>query len=181
MQGKELLGLARKAIETHFSGEELHIDEATKKNYGKKQGVFVTLHKNDELRGCIGFAEPHFPLYEALTTAARAAAFSDPRFFPLQKDEVKEIKIEISVLTVPELIKVEKPEEYLKKINIGKDGLIIRSTFTSGLLLPQVFTEHKCTVKQALDMTCQKAGLGTDAWNDLNNKIYKFQAIIYKE
>jgi len=143
--------------------------------------VFVTLNIDGELRGCIGFPEPVLPLYEAVIESARSAAFSDPRFMPLSKEEFDKVHIELSVLTVPELIKVKKSEDYLNKIKIGSDGLIIRGEYGSGLLLPQVFTEYKCNPKKALEMTCQKAGLSSDAWKDLKNKIFKFQAHIFEE
>jgi len=161
--GKLLIKLARESISSYW------------------QGVFVTLYKNKQLRGCIGFPEPIFPLFEAIIKAARSAAFEDPRFPPLQKEELKHIKIEVSVLTVPALIKVKKPEDYLKKIKIGKDGLIIRSTLGSGLLLPQVATEYKWGVEEFLRHLCEKARLKQNAWKDKNNQIYKFQAQIFKE
>jgi len=183
MIGKEdkssLLKLARDSITTHFSKKT--IDSKKTEKFSEKQGVFVTLEKNGQLRGCIGFPEPYLPLYRAIIESARSAAFSDPRFSPLKESEMADIKIEISVLTVPELIKVKKPEEYLKKINIGKDGLIIRSSFGSGLLLPQVFIEYKCDSEKALMMLCRKAGLSYDAWKSPASKIYKFQAEIFHE
>lgn len=174
-----LLKLARDSITSYFTKKD--IDTSKVEKFSEKQGVFVTLEKNNELRGCIGFPEPYLPLNKAIIESAQSAAFSDPRFMPVQRKELDEIKIEISVLTVPELIKVKKPEEYLKKIKIGKDGLIIRGSYGSGLLLPQVFVEYKCDVQQALEMLCQKAGLPIDAWKNLDNKIYKFQAEIFHE
>ena len=93
-----LLDASRKEIETKFK---------------EKQGVFVTLNKNGQLRGCIGYPQPIMPLYKAVINAARAAAFEDPRFPAVRKDELKEISFELSVLTVPELIEA-KPEEYTK-------------------------------------------------------------------
>jgi uncharacterized protein len=183
--GKKLIELARQSISSHFSGSGAGADSAApdtlKKKFSTPQGGFVTLTIVGELRGCIGFVEPVFPLYETILRAAQAAAFEDPRFPPLQEEEFKAVKIEISVLTLPELIAVDKADDYLKKIEIGKDGLIIRGRFGSGLLLPQVFTEYKATPLKALQMTCQKAGLAADAWKDLHNRIYKFQAEIFSE
>jgi len=167
---KELIEIARNSI--------LNPSFRTKK-FHKKSGVFVTLHVNGRLRGCIGFVEPDMELGEAVVKAARLAAFEDFRFPQLQKDE--KFKIEISVLTEPKIIRVKNPDEYLNHIKIPGDGLIIRSRFGSGLLLPQVFVEYKCNVKQALNMVCQKAGLEDDSWRDLDNKIYVFNAEIFKE
>lgn len=178
---KALIKLARDAISSVFESKQVEAENKLMDRFSKPQGIFVTITIDKQLRGCIGFVEPVFPLFEAVIRAARAAAFEDPRFPRLQKEEFKNIEVEISVLTEPELIEVDKPDGYLKKINIGKDGLIIRSRFGSGLLLPQVFTRYKCSVKQALEMTCHKAGLDEDAWKDLNSKVFKFQAQIFKE
>jgi len=137
--GKELIKLARQSINSYFSNKELNVDDNINKKYSQKQGVFVTLNIDDNLRGCIGFPEPTLPLYEAIIEAAKSAAFSDPRFEPLSKDEFKDVKIEVSVLSVPELIKVIKAEEYIDKIKIGYDGLIIRGYNASGLLFPGIY------------------------------------------
>ncbi len=177
-EGDLLLELARKSINSYFS--EHDVDLSPYERFDRKQGVFVTLHKHGDLRGCIGFPHPTRRLYQAVFEAARAAAFEDPRFRPLDERELKEIDIEISVLTVPEEMTVP-PDEYPQQVRIGRDGLIIRSASGSGLLLPQVFTEHDCTPEQALEMTCQKAGLPGDAWKDKKNEVFRFQAEILRE
>ncbi|NQV08520.1 AmmeMemoRadiSam system protein A [Candidatus Woesearchaeota archaeon] len=174
---KKLLNLAKSAVSSYLNKIDLEIDEALKNNFSDKQGVFVTLTKNDQLRGCIGFTEPIFPLYEAIVKAAKSAAFSDPRFMPLQQEEFNEIKFEISVLSVPELIE----DDYLNNINIGEDGLIINNPSGSGLLLPQVFSRDEYDPKKALETTCTKAMLPTDVWKDEETKVYKFQAEIFSE
>jgi uncharacterized protein len=178
-EGKILVNLARYSIETFFSKKIISMPEADK--FTEKQGVFVTLKELDELRGCIGFPEPVYPLKRAIIDSARAAAFKDPRFMPLIETELDEITIEVSVLTKPELVEVEDPQEYLNKIEIGKHGLIIRYEYRSGLLLPQVFTEYKSTPKEALEMVCEKAGLHKDAWKEEEAEIYIFQAQIFCE
>lgn len=179
--GKELLKLARESIGLFFEGTDLIIKDDVLKRFSEKQGVFVTITIDGNLRGCIGYPEPIFPLYESIMNSSRAAAFSDPRFPALSKEEFKKIKLELSVLTVPELIKVKKPEEYLKKIKVGEDGLIIRSNYGSGLLLPQVATEYKWNEKQFLEHTCGKAGLDKNSWKEKNIQVYKFQAQIFDE
>jgi len=178
-EGKELLSLARSAIKSYFSKSKPDFGKYEK--YNEKQGVFVTLNYHGSLRGCIGFPYPVYPLKKAIFDAARAAAFDDPRFPPLQEIELRGLKIDVSVLSVPEEIKVKTPLEYQKIISIGKDGLIVKSRFASGLLLPQVFTENGCTPLQALEMTCEKAGLPKDAWKDLSNRFYRFQAQVFSE
>jgi hypothetical protein len=175
-----LLELARDSIKTYFQHKKPDMAKAAK--FSQKQGVFVTLHeKNGELRGCIGFPLPVYPLNMAVVEAARSAAFHDPRFPPLEARELSDIMIEISVLTLPEEIKVERPSEYLEQIKIGEDGLIIQGPFGSGLLLPQVATENNFNVSTFLNCLCQKAGMGFNSWKDLSNKISKFQAIVFNE
>lgn len=177
-QGRKLIELARHAIETSFEKSHLSLEEY-KMKFSEKQGVFVTLHKNSELRGCIGFPEPEMELYKAVVRASRAAAFEDPRFPPLTKEEFKDIKIEISILTKPELVRVANPEEYFNKIVVGRDGLIIKAGVYSGLLLPQVPVEYDWDVERFLQHLCIKAGLTLDAWK--TNPVYKFRAQIFAE
>ena len=176
---KALLALARESIQTYFSEDEPSVSKV--KHLDKKQGVFVTLTENKELRGCIGFPHAVMPLYKAVIEAAISAAFGDPRFPILTEEELPMIEIEISVLTEPVLIKVESSEQYMKEITLGEDGLILRSIYGSGLLLPQVATEHNMTATQFLNALSQKAGLYFDAWKDLKNQIFKFQAEVFSE
>jgi len=164
-EGKKLVKLARLSIN---SEESSYI----KNEFNEKRGVFVTLHQypNMDLRGCIGFVEPIFSLREAVIRAAKASAFSDPRFIPVDEKEMKSIVVEVSVLTNPK--KIEDP---LNNIKIGKDGLIVGN----GLLLPQVCVEQKWGVKTFLEHTCYKSGLDKNYWKD--NDVYKFQAEIFSE
>jgi len=185
--GKYLIDLARKSI-IHFLTfrKLLPISEDVPKKYREKSGVFVTLNKpdlnmNKGLRGCIGFPTPIFPLIQATIEAAKSAAVNDPRFPPVTIDEMKDILIEITILTPPKLIEVKDPKEYLEKIKIGRDGLIIRSGGSSGLLLPQVPIEWGWDVKEFLEHTCQKAWLPKDAWKSSKTEIFSFSGIIYHE
>ncbi len=181
-QGARLVKLARKAIESKFSLIKFNIDKKTKEEFSDFRGCFVTLHKNGQLRGCIGFPEPVIQLNEAIMNAAESAAFRDPRFPHVEKGEMDEINVEVSVLTKPKRIDVRNPNDYLKQIQIGKDGLIMRGTFSSGLLLPQVATEYGWDAKTFLQQTCIKAGLKPDDWMDFNNvRVYKFQSQVFGE
>lgn len=177
----KLINYIRQIISARLTDADLPVLEWADQRLDQKGGVFVTLSINGNLRGCIGFPEPILPLKEAITEAAQSAAFSDPRFRPLSIDEFKSVSVEISLLTQPQLIEVDDAQDYLSNIKIGEDGLIIRGRFGSGLLLPQVFTDYKCTSQEALEMTCSKAGLPTNAWKESGNKLYKFQAQIFKE
>lgn len=183
-EGKFLVRLARRTIkhrlETGFLPETPEVESERLK---EKRGVFVTLKRasDDRLRGCIGFIYPLYPLVEATIRAAASAAFEDPRFPPVTLRELPGLKIEVSVLTVPELIKVSRPSDYLSIIKCGRDGLIAERGFYKGVLLPQVCTEFGWDVKSFLSHTCLKAGLPPDAWMDLETKIYRFQAQIFEE
>ncbi|MGC8619863.1 MAG: TIGR00296 family protein [Thermoplasmata archaeon] len=147
--------------------------------FEKKSGVFTTINSypDNELRGCIGFPEPIMPLKDALIKSAIYAATEDPRFSPLNKEELDKVIFEVSLLTVPEEIKAKIPEN----VEIGKDGLIVEYGFYSGLLLPQVATEYNMDQETFLDQTCIKAGLSPGCWKNSNVKVFKFQAEIFKE
>ncbi|MDI6825722.1 MAG: TIGR00296 family protein [Candidatus Aenigmarchaeota archaeon] len=179
--GKKLVKLARQTVEDYFKTKRFVLK---KDEFKEKRGVFVSIHSfpDHELRGCIGYPDPVLPLGEALQRAAISAAFEDSRFPPLVESELKKIVFEVSVLTEPELIVVKNPREYLRKIKIGKDGLIIEHDILHrGLLLPQVPTQYNWDVEIFLEHLCMKAGLMVDMWLDPKTKIYKFQAQLFKE
>ncbi len=181
-QGKKLIKLARDSIVAYFSKKDADADKTVKKEFSSNQGVFVTLNAGGQLRGCIGFPEPAYPLYDGVIKAARSAAFSDPRFMPLTEKEFKGVSVEVSVLTPPKVIEVRNPEDYTKKIKIGRDGLIVKGTFNSGLLLPQVAVEQKWNAKTFLDQTCVKAGLEPSTWQDFDAcRVYSFQSQVFSE
>jgi len=165
--------VAKSAIEAKLSGEVLpHFDPPTSK-LKEKRGAFVSLHRQGQLRGCIGYIQAYKPLYQTVTEMAVAAAFQDSRFQPLQKDELKDLEIEISALTP--LKKISD----IKEIEIGKHGIYIIKGFNSGLLLPQVATEYGWNTEAFLENTCHKAGLSKDAWKDKDVEIYIFSADIF--
>jgi len=170
--GKKLIALARHSIETAFTKTGLNL--LPYKQFSEKQGVFVTLKKEGELRGCIGYIEPTYELYKGVVRAARAAAFEDPRFERLKENELNEITIEISILTKPQLIRVRNPDDYLKEIRIGIDGLMIKAGVYSGVLLPQVAVEYNWDAERFLRHLCIKAGISMDAWRDLHHPIYSY-------
>ncbi|MEO0105994.1 MAG: AmmeMemoRadiSam system protein B [candidate division WOR-3 bacterium] len=136
-------------------------------------GVFVTITKHGNLRGCIGHIIADQPLYKICQEMAKAAALHDPRFNPVTEKELPELEIEISVLTP-----MEKVTDF-KDIMIGRDGLLIRRGYYSGLLLPQVATDYGWTVEEFLEQTCIKAGLPEDAYKMKGTEIYKFSAQVF--
>jgi len=174
-QVKEFIKLARKAIESEFSGDKLKVPD--KLAFRQARGVFVTLTKNKDLKGCVGFPNASYALGDAIIKTAKLSAFHDSRFFPLAKEELKDIKVEISVLTDPSEIKGNVAKEF----DLGKDGLICEYLGYKGLLLPQVASEHKMNRIEFLEAVCEKAGLPKDSWQNSNVKFYKFQVQLFKE
>lgn len=182
IEGAELVRLARIAVEKYLQ-ESVIIE--SEKDMLQKAGIFVTLNyitrsKKEYLRGCIGFPLPEKPLYQGVIEAAIAAATEDPRFPPLDRQELDNILFEVSVLTPPQEIR-NSPTEYAKEIEIGRDGLILQWRFGSGLLLPQVPVELKWNVEEYLANICYKAGAPPDVWLDPTSKLFKFQAAVFKE
>ncbi|MFH1308306.1 MAG: AmmeMemoRadiSam system protein A [archaeon] len=170
--GKEFVKLARESIKSKFSGEKIELPKGAK--FRQARGVFVTLHKNEKLRGCIGLPYPTKAVCEAIVEAAKSAAFSDPRFSSVKESELDEIKIEVSVLTMP--VKCSASE-----VEVGKDGLMCEYLGYSGLLLPQVASENNMDRIQFLEVLCQKACLPKDSWQKEKFKLYRFQAQIFSE
>lgn len=172
---------ARKVVENYVRGEVQH-DLDLPDGFEEKSGVFVTIDTFParELRGCIGYPEPFFPLREALVKASQEAT-RDPRFPPLREAELDDIVIEVSLLTPPEEVIVRKPKEILKSIVIGRDGLIARKGVFRGLLLPQVAVDWEWDVEEFISHTCMKAGLKSDDWLKGDTRIYKFSAEIFGE
>jgi AmmeMemoRadiSam system protein A len=173
---KDLLTLARETLAAHFRGEpppRLASDRA--EAFGEARGLFVTLRKQGELRGCIGTLAPHGDLTRGIAEYALRAALEDPRFPPLCSDELPICEIEISVLTPPEPI--AGPEE----IEIGRDGLILESRGRRGLLLPQVATEWGFDAGTFVEEVARKAGLPPDAWREPGAKLWAFRAEVFSE
>lgn len=173
-----ILKLARETIETYVKeGKKILIPKNYPKELDEKRGVFVTLYKNKDLRGCMGIPYPEMSLIEAVIEASICVC-SDPRFPLLSKEELKDILIEISILTKPEPIKAKNIK---KEVKIGKHGLMIKKGFQGGLFLPQVPVEQNWNMDEYLENLCYKAGLTADSWLDPDCKLYKFETEILKE
>lgn len=177
-EGAEALKIARESIEKYLrSGKKLEIKG---EKFEERRGVFVTLNKRGELRGCIGFPYPTQKLKDALVDAAISAATSDPRFSRVTLDEMSEITVEVTILTEPERIRL-RPVDLPKRIEIGRHGLIVKKGHQQGLLLPQVPVEHGMDEEEFLSHTCMKAGLFPDAWLDEDTELYRFEGQIFSE
>ena len=180
--GVVLVKTARRAVTGFLSnGNRIKLEPDLEEKFSFNSGVFVTLNNPDGLRGCIGFPMPEKKLSHAIVDGAIAAATEDPRFPSVKTNELNDIVFEVTVLTPPIEIDVYDPMEYLEKIKVGRDGLIIRHSFSSGLLLPQVPVEYGWNTEEFLQHTCEKAGLARNTWKNESVKIEKFEGIIFKE
>jgi uncharacterized protein (TIGR00296 family) len=185
-EGKFLIHLARNAVKEYLKGGKVvKAPENTSEKLFEHCGVFVTINSLKsgvkKLRGCIGYPYPTSPLAEAVIDSAISAATRDPRFYPLSLGELGNVVFEVSVLTPPEVVEVENPKEYLAKVKVGEDGLIVEKGGYKGLLLPQVPVEWEWCEEEFLCQCCVKAGLPPDSWLTKGAKIYKFQAIVFEE
>jgi uncharacterized protein len=182
-EGRNAVKLARKTIEAFLSEERFpdpeELDFELSQVFGEKRGVFVTLTENGLLRGCIGHPFSDSTLEEAIMDSAISAAVNDPRFPSVEEDELKEIIVEVTILTPPEKINAP-PKELPKLIEIGRHGLIVKQGYCQGLLLPQVAPENNMDSIDFLSNTCLKAGLAPDAWLK-GAEVSCFEGQIFKE
>jgi AmmeMemoRadiSam system protein A len=173
---KELLfQVARASIQAHLQGEAVPPLKAAPPHLCEPRGVFVSLHRQGRLRGCIGYLEAVKPLMQAVQEMAAAAAFHDPRFSPLRQEELADLDIEISVLSPMRQIK------NIEEIEVGKHGLYIVKGLDRGLLLPQVATQYNWDRLTFLRQTCGKACLNQDAWKEPDTRIFVFTAEVFSE
>ena len=175
-QRKRLLEIAHRSIDNYLNtGKKLELSEDDPALL-EQCGAFVTLHKHNQLRGCIGNIIGSQPVYLTIRDMAIEAAVEDPRFIPLTKEELEDIEIEITVLSP--LQKVDSPD----KVQMGKHGVLIRKGYRSGVFLPQVATETGWPRVEFLSNLCaQKAGLNPSAWKDPSTEIYIFTAEVFSE
>ena len=179
--GKRGLELARAAIMEYLrTNTKITAPADLPPSFDEYRGVFVTLKVFGALRGCIGFPYPAFPLKEAIIEAAISAAVGDPRFPAVTLHEFKDVSIELTVLTLPQVLKV-KPRELPRHIEIGRHGLIVKLGIQTGLLLPQVATEFGWDAEEFLCQTCWKAGLPQDAWLDEETEVSTFEGQVFSE
>lgn len=177
---KELLEYAREIIKARIEQRSPAFELTNCELYSQKRGCFVSLHKNGNLRGCIGIISPDYPLAEAVKMNAVNAAFDDPRFFPLQNDELYEIDLEISVLTVPEKLEYSDSNELVKKLIPEKHGVIVSKGFRKATFLPQVWEQLPEPV-QFLKHLCTKAGLNPFSWKDSDLIVQTYEAEVFSE
>jgi hypothetical protein len=181
-EGHILVKTARRIVTEYLkNGSKIELEKDFQQDFSFKSGVFVTLNNQSGLRGCIGYPLPDKKLFNALEDAVVAAATEDPRFPPVKFEELDSITFEVTILTPPTKIEVSEPDEYLSKIKVGQDGLIVKYGYNSGLLLPQVPIEYGWNEREFLEHTCEKAGLAKDYWKKAEVEIQKFEGIVFKE
>ena len=171
--GEQLLKIARKAILSSFSTTPLIVDDKLKEKFSEKKGVFVRLLKNGSIEGYTGFLEPFAPLWEVVVRSAENAAFNDPTTLPLKREDIDDVKVEISI--IDELKELTDHE----KIIIGKHGLYVKSVIAKASLLPQIFEEQNADAKKAIEIVCERAGLNEEECKEA--EFFTFTAQIIKE
>ena len=168
-----LIQLAEDVIKAVVNKDRIPVPKDIPAICKEMRGAFVTIEKHHQLRGCIGYILPVYPLYETVIEVAQSAALRDPRFPPVTPKELKDLEVEVSVLTVPE--KIDDPSI----VEVGKHGIIMKRGLYQGLLLPQVATEYGWDRETFLEHTCLKAGLERDAWKDKATEIQIFSAQVF--
>jgi len=170
-----LLKLARNTLETYFERESVQEFDTDIPELLDRKGAFVSLHRGEELRGCIGQLDADNALYTVVQHCALSAAFTDSRFPPVNRKELADLNIEISVLTPFHRIRD------INEITVGKHGLYIVQGYYKGLLLPQVAEQYSWDRTTFLEQTCYKAGLSRSDWRDPSTEIYIFEAEVFSE
>jgi hypothetical protein len=181
--GEKLVKMARRVVEDELFDKTSDIPEWFVEEFQENRGVFTTIRTcpKSELRGCTGLPLPTQPLWRALIKSSLQSAFNDNRFPPLNIQELDRVTFEVTILTAPERLIVESPEEYSSKIEIGRDGILIRMGDYSGILLPQVPVREKWNVESFLEAVCYKALLPIDSWRNLKAELYRFQGKTFGE
>ncbi|MFC1883575.1 AmmeMemoRadiSam system protein A [Thermodesulfobacteriota bacterium] len=181
-EGRYLLKIARMTIEKELSGEKekIVIDKEKSPLFSYKRGTFVTLKITGNLRGCIGHIIPQETLIEGVRLNAINAAFRDPRFRPLTKEEWEKVKIEISILSDPKPLKFSGTEDLLDKLRPGIDGVIIKRGHYQATFLPQVWDQLP-RKEDFLTHLCLKAGIDEDAWREGDMEVFTYQVQAFEE
>lgn len=179
---KYLLELARRTLEKYFQNKDIlqiEIDDLSD-SLKEKKGVFISLWKNEDLRGCIGCLEGIKPIFEMVIENSLASALFDTRFLPVKKEELSDIKIEISIIEPLEKIDFSKTEDLIKHLNKNKPGILIKKGAHQATFLPQVWEDLK-TPEEFLSHLCSKAGMKEGCWKNIDFEIYQYQVNVFKE
>ncbi|MCK5349109.1 MAG: AmmeMemoRadiSam system protein A [Desulfobacula sp.] len=182
--GELLLKLARQTILCKFGQEDDELGslkaEVSKNILEEKRGIFVSLHKKKDLRGCIGNIDPVKTVFEGVVDNARHAAFNDSRFSPLSYEELKETIIEVSILTRPQKLDYTDAQDLIAKLRPDVDGVMIKKRHHSSTFLPQVWKQLK-EPRTFLTHLCIKAGLSSDEWKSGDLSVLTYQVQLFEE
>lgn len=178
--GKELIGLSRLSLSRFLNDGVTLNGDACGERFRKYAGVFVTLKIDGDLRGCIGYPYPVLPLCEAVIHSSISAAVEDPRFNSVTSGELERITVEVTVLGFPERLDQYK-SDFRDSVELGKHGLMVKSGFYSGLLLPQVAIEESMNIDQFIAATLLKAGLPKSEFMKKTTELYYFEGRIFSE
>lgn len=172
----EILKLARNTIEQYVTKSIIPRFNSADPVFNQTGGAFVTIHNNGQLRGCIGTIESNEPIYKTVEEMAIESATQDPRFEPVNEAELKDIDVEVSILSPKRRV------SGIDEIELGKHGVIVKKGFAAGVFLPQVAGETGWSKKEFMEHLCEgKAGLSKDAYLDPKTEIYVFEAQVFGE
>jgi AmmeMemoRadiSam system protein A len=181
-EGRFLLKVARQTIEQELFArkDQNPLESDISPKFSEQRGTFVTLTIQGGLRGCIGHIIPQESLIEGIRVNAINAAFRDPRFRPLTKDEWKRVRIEISILTDPKPLSYSDADDLLNKLRPGIDGVILKKGFYQSTFLPQVW-EQLPGKEEFLTHLSLKAGLDGDEWRKGDLEVLTYQVQAFEE
>jgi AmmeMemoRadiSam system protein A len=178
---KALLELARSAIETKLvKGAKVKRPEAPSPALTQEGGCFVTLHKNGQLRGCIGSLEPVASVVECVEKHAQSAAFHDPRFPRLSRNELSKIDVEVSILSVPQRLSFKDGEDLKRQLEPRVHGVILSQGYHRSTFLPQVWKQLP-DKEEFLEHLCLKGGMPPTAWQDPKTEVEVYEAEVFGE
>lgn len=176
-----LLELSRETLEYYFNtGKRIDLNIELDQELKEKRGTFVTLTIGDELRGCVGHVEPLQFVYQGVIDNTLSAALEDDRFLPLKKEDLNNLKIEISILTEPKVLKYLSVDDLLEKIIPFRHGVIIKKDENSATYLPQVW-EEIFSKEEFFSSLCLKAGLSMDEWQKGNLEVWVYEVEAFDE
>ena len=184
MDREFILKLVRVTLETYTKTKKPIIVGEYPEELNEERGVFISLYKTTggfkHLRGTVGSPFAEKPLIKALMDYAMESC-RDPSFVRLTPEDIDNVQIEVSILGEPELMDVVSSKDYLKHIELGKHGLMLRKGIMTGVILPEVAKQRNWDHEQLLQHLCIKAGLNKNAWTNLSAKIYKFETETFSE
>ncbi len=179
--GQELLEIARKTVHSAFSNENIRLKQDVRERLSAEIGVFVNIYKKGELRGSFGYPPGTYALADGIKRAARGAAFMDARFGRLSREEFNNAKFEVVLIEKMALLKVRNPEDYFRKINPKKQGIMVKYGPFRAMQLPQFAVNRGFSSRDFLEKTIEKAGLAPEMWSNPRLSVFIFEVKGFSE